>query len=178
MSGMKITGWVLVFVSLLIMAGMSGCNSQNPSSENPAPEGFGIYLTREDTPVSQMPTLKHFELADKPVISVDDIIFYTKNTHEIELNVDAYARVTAMKIPTSGKAFVVCVDNKQIYWGAFWAPYSSQSFDGVTIWLPSLSKENIVKLTLGYPSPDFYRGEDPRSDLEIFQSLEKAGKLK
>jgi hypothetical protein len=175
---MKIISLALLSLTISITLGITGCNTQNPTSQNPTPEGFAIYLTRENISVSQMPELSHFELADKPVISVDDIISYTRDTHEIELTADAYERVTTMKVPTSGKAFVVCVGSKQVYWGAFWAPYSSQSFDGVTIWLPSLSKENVVKLTLGYPSAGFYRGKDPRSNPEIFQSLKQAGKLK
>ncbi len=168
----------LIAVSIVILLLMpfifNSCNSQNPGQE-----GFAIYLTRDDIPASQMEALSHVELADEPVISTDDIISYDKDTHEIELTADAYERVQALKIPTSGKSFVVCVDKGPIYWGAFWTPISSQSFDGVTIWVPSLSpKGDIIKLELGYPSESFYQGEDPRSNPEIMQSLEQAGKLK
>jgi len=144
-----------------------------------SPEGFAIYLTRDDIPVAKIPVLSHVDLADKPVIATKDIISYTKDTHEIELTAEAYERVMELKVPTTGKAFVVCVDKAPIYWGAFWTGFSSQSFDGVTIWVPSLSpKENIIQLELGYPSEGFYQGEDPRSNPVIMQSLEKADKLK
>ena len=107
------------------------------------------------------------------------MISYTKDTHEIELTAKAYERVMQLEAPTSGKSFVVCVDKGPIYWGAFWTPMSSQSFDGVTIWVPSLTpKTNFIKLELGYPSESFYQGEDPRSNPVILESLEKAGKLK
>jgi hypothetical protein len=159
----------LIAAVLLIPLCFNSCNAQ---------EGFAIYLTRDDVPVSQMEALSHVEIADEPVISTDDIISYDKETHEIELATDAYERVQALKVPTSGKSFLVCVDRTPIYWGAFWAPYSSQSFNGVTIWVPAFSQqENTIKIELGYPSASFYQGQDPRSDPVILASLEKAGKL-
>jgi hypothetical protein len=158
----------------LIPFTLYGCNSS--SSEE---EGFAIYLTRDDIPVAQMEALSHVEIANAPIISIDDIISYNKETHEIVLTADAYERVQALKVPTSGKSFVVCVDKAPIYWGAFWTPISSQSFDGVTIWVPAFSQqENTIKIQLGYPSGSFFQGEDPRSNPQIFESLEKAGKLK
>jgi len=161
---------VLIASMLLIPLAFYSCTS---------PEGFAIYLTRDDTPVSEMPALSHVDIADEPIISADDIISYSKNTHEIELTAEAYQRVTELKVPTSGTAFLVCVDKAPIYWGAFWMGFSSQSFDGVTIMvLPPSQKENVIQLELGYPSLSFYQGEDPRSNPEILKSLEEAGKLK
>ena len=126
-----------------------------------------------------MPALSHVELADEPVISMDDIISYTEETHEIELTANAYERILELTVPTSGTAFIVCLDSQPIYWGAFWVGWSSQSFEGVTIMLPLLpSDQHLIQLDLGYPSTDFYNGEDPRSNPEILQSLKEAGKLK
>ncbi len=161
---------VLMAAIFLIPLCLNSCNAQ---------EGFAIYLTRDDIPVAQMEALSHVEIADEPVISADDIASYNKETHEIELTADAYEKVQALTVPTSGESFVVCVDEAPIYWGAFWTPISSQSFDGVTIWVPTFSQqENTIKLELGYPSASFFQGEDPRSNPEILESLEKAGKLK
>jgi hypothetical protein len=166
----KVFTSVLIASLLLISLTVGGCTSQ---------KGFAIYLTRQDTPVSAMPALSHVELADEPIISIDDIISYTEETHEIELTADAYERVTKLEVPTSGMAFIVCINRQPIYWGAFWTPISSQSFDGVTIMLPPFpSGEHLIQIELGYPSPGFYGGEDPRSSPEILQSLEQAGKLK
>jgi hypothetical protein len=158
-----------LFLTLVLLV-FAGCS--------PQAEGFAIYLTKDDVPVAQMEALSHVDIADEPVISSKDIITYTEDTHEIELTADAYERVQALQVPTQGKSFVVCVDKAPIYWGAFWTPISSQSFDGVTIWVPSLNEqENTIALELGYPSESFYQGEDPRSNPLIFTSLEKAGKL-
>jgi len=169
----KVFASALIASLLLISLALSGCSSPK------APEGFSIYLTRENTPVFELPTLGQIELADRPVIAMDAIVSYRQETHEIELTADAYERVNNLDIPTSGMALVACVDSQPIYWGAFWAPFSSQSFDGVTILIPSLSPdEHLIQIELGYPAPSFYSGEDPRSDPKILRSLERAGKLK
>jgi len=147
---------------------------------NPAPkgEGFAIYLTRDDIPPSQMEILSHVELADQPIIGINDIITYNEQTHELKLTQSAFERISQLEVPTSGKSFLVCVDKNPVYWGAFWTPMSSQSFDGVTIWKPySSSEPYIVTLELGYPSSSFYGGEDPRNKPEIISTFGKAGKL-
>jgi hypothetical protein len=155
---------------LLIPASAAGCAT---------PEGFAIYLTRDDIPVSKMEKLSHVEIDDEPIVSARDIITYHHEKHEIELTAKAHERVMNLEVPTSGMSFVVCLDKSPVYWGAFWTPYSSQSFDDVTILVPAFSeRENTIKLELGYPSPEFYSGEDPRSNTAIMESLEKADKLK
>jgi hypothetical protein len=155
------------------------CTAKAPASTAPQGEGFGIYLTAQDVPVSRMPALSHVELAEKPIVSVSDIASYEWNSHEIRLMPAAMQRLDAVQVPTSGTSFVVCVDRQEIYWGAFWAAYSSQSFDGITIMLkPPLSEhEDTIQIGQGYPSSSFYKGEDPRSDPRIMESLKKAGKL-
>lgn len=141
-------------------------------------EGFAIYLTKEDIPPAQMEASSHIDIADQPTIEMNDIIAYNATTHEITITSDAYDRISNLEVPVTGKSFVVCVDKKLIYWGAFWIPISSMSFGGVTIWKPLSSQEQkVIKLELGYPSSSFYSGEDPRNNAEIMKSLEEAGKL-
>ena len=141
-------------------------------------EGFAVYLTKGDIPPAQMPALSQVDIAGSPVISMKDIITYNAQTHELKLTTGAFERISQLDVPVSGKSFVVCVNKKPIYWGAFWTPISSISFDGVTIWKPFASDEpHIVPLELGYPSSSFYGGEDPRNNPEVIKSLEQAGKL-
>jgi hypothetical protein len=159
----------LVMVFTVIMS--SGCSATNH-------EGFAIYLTKNDIPPSQMEALSHVDIADQPVISMEDIITYNAQTHELKLTDTAFERISQLEVPVSGKSFIVCVDKVPIYWGAFWTPISSQSFDGVTIWKPLGSQEpKAVTLELGYPSPSFYGGDDPRNNADVMRSLEQAGKL-
>ena len=144
----------------------------------PEGEGFAIYLLAQDIPVSEMPIVSHLVLADEPLVSLKDIVSYSRKSHEIELTAQAYQRLLELKVPTSGQVFVVCVGRQPVYWGAFWATYSSMSFDGVTILVPLSPDRHTIRLELGYPSESFFSGEDPRPDPDIIQSLQQAGKLR
>jgi len=141
-------------------------------------EGFAIYLLAQDIPAWEIPIMSHLNLADRPLISVKDILSYAKGKHEIELTSAAYERVMNLEVPVSGKAFAVCVDRHPVYCGAFWTPVSSLPFNGTTILKPYASDGHLIQLQLGYPSPDFFTGEDPRADQKILQLLESAGKLR
>ena len=153
--------------------------SYTEQPETTSKEGFAIYLTRDDIPTAKMPLFSHVDIADEPIISLNDIVSYDRDTHEIELTPDAYNRVLQLEVSTSGKSFVVCVDKQAVYWGAFWVGYSSQSFDGITIMtLPPFPGENTITISQGYPTSSFSHGEDPRLNPDIKESLEKAGKLK
>ena len=142
-------------------------------------EGFAIYLTEGDIPPSQMEALSHVDIVDKPVIGLYDIVSYNSTNHEITLTENGIKNITGLQVPTSGKSFVVCVNRNPIYWGAFWTPISSQSFNGVTIEMPLLSgqKARTISINLGYPAESFYRGEDPRNNPVVIDSLKQAGKL-
>jgi hypothetical protein len=141
-------------------------------------EGFAIYFTREDIPPAKMELLSHVEIADQPIISLPDIISYNAQTHELKLTDVAFKRISQLKIPVSGKSFLVCVDKSPVYWGAFWTPFSSISFDGVTIWIPPVNQDaKTITIELGYPSVSFYAGRDPRNDQKVLESLEQSGKL-
>jgi hypothetical protein len=140
--------------------------------------GFAIYLTKQDIPPAQMEALSHVDIAERPIITISDIIMYDAQEHELRLTASAFESISQLDVPTGGKSFIVCVDNAPIYWGAFWVLWSSQSFDGVTIWKPlSLEEPYVIRLELGYPSSALYTGEDPRSNPVVFESLEQAGKL-
>lgn len=146
-----------------------------PTIEN----GFSIYLLAQNIPPEQLAILSHLELENIPVLSINDIATYAKATHEIELTASGYERIHSLSVPTNGRAFAVCVNGDPIYSGAFWAGYSSQSFDGIVIDPIYATKEHpVIQIQLGYPGPAFFHGDDPRSDPRILQALEQAGKLK
>ena len=141
-------------------------------------KGFAIYLTKQDIPPAQMEALSHVDIAERPIITISDIITYDAQEHELRLTASAFERISQLDVPVRGKSFIVCVDKAPIYWGAFWVLWSSLSFDGVTIWKPlSLEEPHVIRLELGYPSSALYIGEDPRSNPVVIESLEQAGKL-
>ncbi len=135
-------------------------------------------MTIEDIYPTEVEDFRCLNIADTPIIGIDDIITYNNLIHELQLTDSAYDRISQLEIPVRGKAFLVCVDRKPIYWGAFWTPISSMSFNGVTIWKPlSTQKSKIITLELGYPSAAFYNGKDPRNNSEVIKALEQADKL-
>jgi hypothetical protein len=173
--------FVIMFVLLIVStaacrtANDTKINNQSPSASG---EGFAIYLTEPDVAPDRMEMLSHVDIAEQPLISVHDIVSYNIRTHEIILTDEAFERIADLEVSLNGKSFLVCVDSAPVYWGAFWTPISSFSFDGVVIIQPLSSAEpNMIKLALGYPSSSFYSGEDPRSNQILVLSLEGAGKL-
>jgi hypothetical protein len=150
----------------------------SPPASETLKEGFAIYLTKGDIPPAQMEALSQVNIAEQPIITIEDVITYNAQTHELKLTTNAFEHISQLDVPVRGKSFLVCVDKRPIYWGAFWTPISSISFDGVTIWKPLRSKEpNVITLELGYPSTSFYGGDDPRNNEEVMKSLEQAGRL-
>ncbi|MFC1926468.1 hypothetical protein ACFLWV_01815 [Chloroflexota bacterium] len=164
----KLALFPLLLLAILVSV---GCTS-------PKGEGFSIYLTTGDTPVSEMPALSHVELAEKPLISIDDIVSYTEVTHEIILTKACFGKVSELEVPVSGIAFIACVDRSPVYWGAFWSPFSSyMAPDLVTIMQPIPYEEHDCKIQLRYPLVQLSDVTDIRSDPLILDSLQQAGKL-
>jgi hypothetical protein len=145
-------------------------------------EGFSIYFPATEIPASQLAVAAHIEIADTPLISRADIVSYTQATHEMELTAAAYDRIVDLAVPVHGRSFVVCVDRRPVYTGAFWTDLSSMSFDGVVIKKPlsphAGSERCVMKLELGYPGPTYFSGEDPRADPTVLEALERAGTLR
>jgi hypothetical protein len=162
--------WLAAIIICLLFS-LAGCTAAKS-------EGFAIYLTKDDVPPAQMAALSHVDIAEAPVISLTDIIYYNAQTHELKLTAAAFARLASLEVPVRGRSFLVCIDKRPVYGGAFWTPVSSISYDGVTIWKPfNATGPQIITLELGYPSSSFYGGQDPRGNAEVMKSLEGAGKL-
>ena len=174
-----------IILAQLTMIGtimLTGCTpvastSSTISAQN---EGFAIYFTKGNIAPAKMEALSHIEIEDQPFIGVNDIVTYNSATHEIILADDAFKRVAALQTQISvyGKSFVVCVNRSPVYWGAFWTPISSVSFNGITIEIPMKSPgNNSITINPGYPSATYFKGEDPRNNAAVVGALRQAGKL-
>ncbi|MFU8827725.1 MAG: hypothetical protein ACNA70_09600, partial [Brevefilum sp.] len=151
---MKKTYLLLIFVVLIL----SAC--QTPVEETQAPlegEPFAIYLVGDSQITG--PDLKNYDL-DKiplntmPIIITDDLASYDWERHGINLTENAYLRLIAMfmgGMPSSGVPFVVKAYEQPVFAGAFWAPFSSLSFDGVVILQPADPAGQTLYIELGYP---------------------------
>ena len=162
--------------ALLIVFALIACQPREPA-------GVSIHLLADDVPASELSSLNlaEIELQEEPIVSASDIVSYSEGTHEIELTAEAYARIQELfelPVRVSGLPFVVSVGDERIYAGAFWTPASSLSFDGVVILQPFDPDRRVIRIALGYPSPQAFSGRDPRPDERILRSLQAAGKLK
>jgi hypothetical protein len=146
---------------------------------------LALYLALESfRPVDLVREDDLFDLDEVPLeidafLTQDDILSYEAETHGFDLTPEAVARLEALTLPMSGRAFVVKVGPDRIYAGAFWTPLSSLSFDGIVIkLLPGLLREgHAYRVELGYPGSGFFTGPDPRADPRIMQALEQSGRL-
>lgn len=140
------------------------------------PGRFAIYLPAEGSRLEEMADLSKIQLMEDPILSVDDILAYSSATHEIRLRSSAAERLARLGLP--GKPFVVAVGREPVYAGEFMAGWMSRSSEAVVIlWPPMSSDRHTIRIQLGYPGPDFFIGEDPRSDSRILESLKQASLL-
>jgi hypothetical protein len=163
-----------LFLALWLAA---GCR---PPLASPTPEAAGslaIYLLpRADSPPAA--TQIGPNTWGEPVLTQEDVLGYAWQTHTLTLTPAAAQRLAAMRPPTTGRPFLVCVGSESIYRGAFWPAYSSASFDGVVIDPIFAAQDNTVQIALGYPTPANFGGKDPRADPRIRAALARAGKLR
>jgi hypothetical protein len=158
---------------------VSGCVGAAPARD--AVGDFSIHLVKEGLSAQRVMdmNLSELQLEQVPILSTDDIVMYTWETHEIELTDSARERIARLKVPVqTGVPFVACVGAQRVYSGAFWTSESSMSFDGIVIdTLFARMDGHPIRIQLGYPGRSMFEGADPRSDPRILQSLRKAVKL-
>ncbi|HUW14429.1 MAG TPA: hypothetical protein VM537_32195 [Anaerolineae bacterium] len=144
---------------------------------------FDVYLVKQDISPQQMTNanLAELQLEETPLLSIEDIVTYAWATHEIELTPSAserVARLESSRLSMGGLPFVICAGGEPIYGGALWTSYSSATYDGIVINVYPASSGQPLPIRLGYPSPEWFKGEDLRSDPRILRSLQEAGKLR
>lgn len=167
--------WAVV---ITLICATQGCRSVDVSPPpEPAQMGpFAIYL---------MPTEYLFEgiVVDdctnlgSALLVEADIAAYSWSRHDIVLQPGVGERLTALDI--TGKPFVTCVGEDEIYRGEIMAAYMSRSSDEVVIlWPPFDGDTSHFGIQLGYPGADFFVGSDRRADERIKTALIAAGVLK
>ncbi len=172
----------LSLLLLAIITGLSFASCQKAPSTSklfttPAGEGFAIYLTADDIPITQMEALSHVDLNDEPLISAADITTYDWAKHEIWLSETGKAKLARFEVPISGKSFMICVDKAPLYWGAFYNSLSSYYPFGTPVINIYPWNGNSLKIEWGLFSGDAEDPSDPRNEAMIFESLQNWGKL-
>jgi hypothetical protein len=147
------------------------------------PVRFAIYrvIGVKDAREAEGVPLDELKLDPVPDIGADDVVSYDWKEHVVTLKPGVKQRLP--KPGLSGMPFVVVVDGKRCYLGAFWSAISSQlptvptieaQMPGVKA-LPKdavLIDRTVVKKE-GDPDPP-----DPRADERVRKALDALGKLK
>ena len=170
------------FGLILIGAAASGLASDSPISK--------ASCSHEVAPAAQSFAEQVGELDVRSedggvVISAAQILSYEWSTHTLSLAPQVRAEL-ARKVmkdrAVAGVPYVVAVGGKTIYKGKFVSVLSSMSFDAPMIVIdgaaldPKLGEERL-RIQLGYPTPQFFKGKDPRGDDRIRNSLKAGAKL-
>jgi len=142
---------VVMIISLIL--GCTGCKNAESHFE------FCLYLAETDE-------FGEITQSTEPLFTVDDIISYIKETHEIELEKPVIHEINLL---SPGQQFIVCVGEERIYSGTFQSMLSSNIEPGACIYLPSI--DNTIRIF------GIFRGDDLRQDSRIIDSLTKHGKL-
>jgi hypothetical protein len=184
---------VLILVATLVAILMStscvktGTTSAKTLTEETTttqPEGFAIYLTKNNIPVDVMPALEQIQIADTPLIAMSDIIGYDDLTYQFTLRGDVSQRIANLGVPTGGLAFAACVNRQPVYWGVFWSAASSAIAPSscVIANYPLLQTFHMGTGQNSQQDPDIlelaYAGNnDTRNSPAIITSLQQAGKI-
>jgi hypothetical protein len=175
-------GSIVKQMLVVVLAGLvlAGCREAATGATVRGEEGLAIYLLAEEGPASLLEgrALAELALAEEPIVGPEDVLAYDTATHTMSVSEAAMGRVRelfAAPVPTGGVPFVVTAGGERIYAGAFWTPLSSLSYDGVVILdtqMLSSVMPGDIRITLGYPAPEVFTGEDPRADRRILEAVE------
>ena len=152
----KVSLIILIFAILVVAAGLYLIDRSGVSSEE-----FGIYLLENN----------------ERVISDNEIVWYDKISYQIKLTEEAAKKISSLEVPVAGSPFVAKIDSKVIYTGSFWGSFSSLSYSGIVIDALRI-QNNTISVDLGYPSSQFFEGDDNRNDPRILDHFQKLGKLR
>lgn len=162
--------FILLTVALFILFYSKGVEAMEKKQRNQKVYFYLVESALKPDELNNIP-LSKIVLEKRALFSSEDILKYNSDNHSFLLTDEAYRRVLELKIPVEGRAFVVTIDKKPIYVGAFWSVFSSVSYDGITIMQPINKENEELKIQLGYPKKEFFRGQDHRNNPEILKLL-------
>lgn len=120
----------------------------------------------------------------RPVVTEMEVLAYDWQTHTVYVDSAVANRLWRERVGelVGGSPFMVEAGGEVCYRGAFTTSVSSTSVPSVVILLPYWNIRDGgpvgLVLELGYPSPAFFQGPDPREDPRVRTALARTGKLK
>ena len=187
----KKLSWFVIIFSFFSFTCNNNIVSSSESSSipnqkfNSANEGLCIYATKVD--INSNLTYQNFDIEEadligEPLVSYNQIISYDTSSHIITLSYSQDSLKNKIgQIGVYGKPFIVTLDSQKIYGGWFWTPISSIPCHSVVIEPDDVFdtlKTNEIRIKLGYPDENQFKGIDPRNNRVIIDRLIKDKKVK
>jgi hypothetical protein len=155
---------LIIATALLVIAGCQSAASRGPR--------LGIYLVQEPSAL-----LENIKLAATPLLTEKDIVSYNWEEHRIVFTEEGFQKLPKQnEVGVAGKQFVLVVDGKRCYLGAFWTGFSSISCPYPVIDVLRIGN-NTATIQRAYPQSQFGVGEDPRPNKRLKQLLAQLKKL-
>ena len=160
-------------------------SASNSHSEEAAPS-FSITLIQPAISCAEARSLSLPELdtgAGVPFVTTASVRTYDWEDHTIDVDKELLPRKWHWLFSVEGRVFLVKVGSEPIYAGALITGFSSSSCSlPVVVWPrwgveAETEKSVFLRLSLGYPTTDYFEGTDPRSDARILRTLEEAGRI-
>lgn len=167
---------VLIFIILLLN---SACSfNKNGNVNTSSSPYFAIYLVKDANASEALKkNINKLALEDDPVITDENISNYIWKEHKLILIKDEklhsiIKEKIGMKVPTSGKPFVVVCNGERIYTGLFWTLLSSLSAPKCPVIMSEFYDGDFLQICFAYDEDDI------RNDRRIYKTFEEMGKLK
>ena len=115
---------------------------------------------------------------DKPFIKYSELISYNSKKYYFEISESIRKNIKDSDQNLFSRAFAIKSNNKLVYTGYFWAGYSSQSVNWITIDILSTYYGDKLWVDLGYPG-GFANDSvlDKRNDNQILDIFRRDNKL-
>lgn len=171
-------GLAILVVTATLGVASVGCISleANLNTRTDQVEDFAIYLLPAEYFFEGI-SIEKCTVVGSKLLGQGDILAYSWSQHDILLQPSAAKRMAGLDY--TGKPFVICVGDDEIYRGEIMAAYMSRSSDEVVIlWPPIDGDTTHLAIQLGYPGADFFIGADPRADERIKAVLDAASVLR
>lgn len=145
-------------------------NEEDEEKKNPGK----IYMFNEAYPDIDFAIYFKYDSSKNPVLTIDDFVSYTWEEHTFELTKEGQKKLD-FRVGVDGKPFMVVVDGKIVYEGAFWTNISSAIYTNPVI---IIDNPNQYKIEQAYPS-DAYKDydEDLRDNQLIKDAFKRNNKL-
>lgn len=164
--------WIVALIAVLSFPLLGRAQEKTTAS------AFAIYPTGYKAPATEQPAIDNLPLPKQPLLTDNDIIEYRWKSHKIVLSEEGLKKIQSInKHDMSGTLFVVMADGVRCYQGAFWMGILSVSYPFPVILVDEATLK-VLTIDRAYPSAEFAKGKDPRSDTRVFNALKNVEKLK